>query len=98
MPLTTAIRPRLVKTSSILRGSHLRMCYHELPQHKKPVPSIPMAPSFPDDVESSAFLSESDAPKESKSKWDETLATISEAAVSHIIVTIKMDFCLNYHE
>ncbi|CAI7620926.1 unnamed protein product [Penicillium pancosmium] len=84
MSFAAAIRSRVARPRSIFSISHpSRTCYHQLPQSgsTRGTPSISVAASFPDDFESSLLAS--DLPEESKSmaRWEEALATLSEAAV-----------------
>lgn len=84
MPLTAAMRPLLARPCYLLRVSQsFRVCYHELPQSSTTKGNTPIsvAASFSDDFESSPSVSQ---PDESKNKWDETLATLSEASVSRL--------------
>lgn len=87
MPPAAIMVSRLTRPVPLLRASYLRVCYKELPQYKREISSIPIAPSFPDDFESSPLASDltekNKTPEKNKSKWDETQATSSEAAVSH---------------
>lgn len=100
MTFGAVIRSGVIRPLSVVRISSIsRSCYHGIPQSSSTngTPPIYVAPSFPDDFESSALAP--DAPKKTNEdhKWDENQATLSEAAV-FTPLPIEPNHQGNYHQ
>lgn len=83
MPFGAIIRPGVIRPFSLIRISPISWaCYHKVPSNSTNG-SLPIyvAPSFPDDFESSPLASEGAKIGKEIPKWDESQATFSEAAV-----------------
>ncbi|KAJ5181335.1 hypothetical protein N7491_000887 [Penicillium cf. griseofulvum] len=84
MTLGAVIRPGVIRPLSVVRISPIsRVCYHNIPQASSTngVPPVYVAPSFPDDFESSPLAPDGPKKPNEAYKWDEKKATWSEAAV-----------------
>ncbi|OJJ33441.1 hypothetical protein ASPWEDRAFT_174847 [Aspergillus wentii DTO 134E9] len=80
--MSAIVRHRITNLSTLLRLS--RASYHGIAQHQPPAteaPPISVAPSFPDDFESSPLAQKVSEKTDGKANWDESHATASEASV-----------------